>query len=218
MKVLKLFVGLVVGVIVFALVFNGLNFLGKIVIHNFVQVLDSEFGRNMIALKTIVSFIGAVYMGRKVYRYYMFGKRSLKNKKTTQTTSSDLAEVSTKRKFTREQEIAYEMAKELINDVEGIMFRYMYWLSQIGKDQTEAEKAHIAWIEERRSELVKEKRNLDLHDEDRNNKISDVYAKLAREYFEMPVKSDREIAEKGLPEKYVTTKVDLSEFDRDKGA
>ena len=38
-----------------------------------------------------------------------------------------------------------------------------------------------------------------------------------KEYFAMPEK-DREIAEKGLPEKYVTTKVDLSEFDTDKGA
>lgn len=213
MKLLKIFIGLIIAVIVVALVFNGLNFLGKILIYNFVQVLDSEFGRNMIAIKTIVSFVGAVYMGRKVYRYYMLDKTSLKK-----ITTENLGKVSSKRIFSRDQEMAYEMAKELINDVQGIMVRYTYWLSQIGKDQTEEEKAHISWINAREKELWKEKRDLDRYNEARNNKIRKVYGKLIREYFAMPVKSDREIAEKGLPKKYVTTKVDLSEFDTDKGA
>jgi len=74
MKLLKILVGLIIGIIVFALVFNGLNYLGKMLIYNFVDVLDSEAGRNMMAIKTIVSFIGAVYMGRKTYSYFMFGK------------------------------------------------------------------------------------------------------------------------------------------------
>ena len=119
---------------------------------------------------------------------------------------------------TQDEEIAYLEAKDYINDVQGIMSRYTYWLSQIDKDQTEEEKAHIAWINTREKELWQEEHDLDLYNKAKNNKIIDVYSKLMKEYFAMPVKSDKEIEEKGLPEKYVTTKVDLLEFDQDKGA
>ena len=117
----------------------------------------------------------------------------------------------------RDQEIAYEIAKEYINEVDGILFRYKSNLSDMGKDQTEEEKAHIAWIEERQKELWQEKRDLKLDNLEINNKIIGVYATLMKEYFAMPEK-DEAIVEKGLPEKFVTTKVDLSEFYKDKGA
>ena len=89
MKFLHILVGLVVAIVVFTLVFNGLNYVGNMLVHHFVAVLDSEFGRNMIALKTLVSFVGAVYMGRNVYRHHMLSKTSLKKKETIKTTGSD---------------------------------------------------------------------------------------------------------------------------------
>jgi len=118
----------------------------------------------------------------------------------------------------QEKEIAYEMAKEYINKVDGILFRYESNLIDMGKDQTEEEKAHIAWIKERQKELWQEERNLKLDNLEINNKIIGVYGALMKEYFAMSEKTDKKIAKKGLPEKYVTTKVDYSEFETDKGA
>jgi len=66
---------------------------------------------------------------------------------------------------TQDEEIAYLEAKDSLNDMQGIMIRYTYWLKELGKDQSEEEKAHIAWIEEREIELGKEKRNLDLYNQ-----------------------------------------------------
>ena len=119
--------------------------------------------------------------------------------------------------YVDDPEIAYEMAKKYINDVDGIMFRYQYWLSELGKDQTEEEKAHIAWIKEREKELWQEERDVSFDAIERNNKILDVYGKLLKEYFATFKKGDQ-AAREGLPEKYVTTKVDYSEFETDKGA
>ena len=123
-----------------------------------------------------------------------------------------------KDRFIEDKDIACEMAKKYINDVDGIMFRYKYWLSEIGKDQSEEEKAHINWIKKRQEELWQEKRDVKLDNVAINNKIIKVYSKLMNEYFAMPEKTDKQIAENGLPEKYVTTKVDLSEFDQEVGA
>ena len=140
-------------------------------------------------------------------------------KKKKSPRAEQVPQVEKKRKScTQEEEIAYLEAKDSINDMMGIMSRYIFWLRELGKDQSDEEKAHIAWIDERQSELGKEKQKLDLFNEALNTKVWHFYAPLIKEYFEMPMKSDKEIAEKGLPEKYVTTKVDLSEFDTDKGA
>jgi len=127
-----------------------------------------------------------------------------------------------------DEDIAYEIAKEYIIDIRGILSGYTYWLKQIGKDQNEAEKAHIAWVDARHRELTKEMQNLGIRgtvNEAKNNKIIDVYGDLGNTYHEflksLPVKEglDREVAMVGLPEKFVTTKVDFSEFETlEKGA
>ena len=117
----------------------------------------------------------------------------------------------------QEYEIAYEMAKDYINDVDGIMFRYKHWLRELGKDQTEEEKAYIAWIKEHQKELWQEERDVTLDTLERNKKIIDVYGKLRKEYFATFKKGDQ-AAREGLPQKYITTKVDYSEFETDKGA
>ena len=118
---------------------------------------------------------------------------------------------------TQDEEIAYLEAEASLRKMQGIMIRYTYWLKELGKDQTEEEKAHIAWIEERNIELGKEKRNLDLYNQAYCTKVWHFYAPLINEYFAIPG-NDKAIAENGLPSKYVTTKVDLLEFDTDKGA
>jgi len=120
-----------------------------------------------------------------------------------------------------DENIAYEIAKDYIIDIRGILSRYTYWLKQIGKDQSEAEKAHIAWVDARHGELTEEMQNLrheGIINETKNNKIIDVYGKLGNEYHELPG-DDRDVAIAGLPEKFVTTKVDYSEFETlEKGA
>ena len=122
-----------------------------------------------------------------------------------------------KDRFIEDKEIAYEMARKYINDVQGIMSRYKHWLRELGKNQSEEEKAHIDWVEKRRHELALEKQNLKLDNLAINNKIIKVYGKLLNEYFATFKKGDQ-AAREGLPEKYVTTKVDLSEFDQKVGA
>jgi len=114
-----------------------------------------------------------------------------------------------------EIEISYEMARDAIRSIQGILSRYKYWLKKIGKDQSEEEKAYIEWIEKRRRELVQEERDVEGYNF--NNKalydaISDFYWKLDREYMDLPG-NDRDIAINGLPDKFVTSKMDYSAFD-----
>jgi len=75
MKLLKVFVGLIGAGIIVLLVYNGLKYLGEMLIYNFVEVLDSEAGRNILAINTLVSFIVAVYIGRNAYRSFMLEKK-----------------------------------------------------------------------------------------------------------------------------------------------
>lgn len=119
--------------------------------------------------------------------------------------------------FIEDKEIAYEMAKEYIRDVDGALARYTYWLEKTGKDQTKEEKAHLEWILKRRKELWKEESGVDYDNVEANNKIIKTYSKLMKEYFATFKKGDQ-AAKEGLPEKFVTTKVDLSEFEQGKGA
>jgi len=114
-----------------------------------------------------------------------------------------------------EIEISYEMARDAIRSIDGILFRYKYWLKKIGKDQSEEEKAYIEWIEKRQRELWQEERDVEGYNF--NNKalydaISDFYWKLDREYMDLPG-NDRDIAINGLPDKFVTSKMDYSAFD-----
>ena len=122
-----------------------------------------------------------------------------------------------------EIEISYEMARDAIRSIDGILFRYTYWLEKIGKDQSEDEKAYIEWIKKRQRELWQEERDVEGYSF--NNKalydaISDFYWKLDREYtqwwkekFPDAEHIGEEIAKHGLPDKFVTSKMDYSAFD-----
>ena len=115
------------------------------------------------------------------------------------------------------------MARDAIRSIDGILSRHTYWLKKIGKDQSEEEKAYIEWIEKRCSELVQEERDVEGYNF--NNKalydaISDFYWKLDREYTQWwkekfpDVKHiGKKIAKHGLPDKFVTSKMDYSAFD-----
>ena len=139
-------------------------------------------------------------------------------KKKKSPRAEQVPQVEKKRKScTQEEEIAYLEAKDCLNEMQGIMSRYRFWLRELGKDQSDEEKAHIAWIDERQSELGKEKQRLALFNEALNTKVWHFYAPLIKEYFET-FKKGNQAATEGLPKKYVTTKVDLSEFDTDKEA
>lgn len=103
--------------------------------------------------------------------------------------------------WTYEQQIEYELALDTLSSLEAILRRQ----SRIITD-----KDRINKYKQRALELHKESRKFDGFDDGIVKDVNDTYSALIREYHTMG-DTEEEIATIGLPDKFITIKVD---YDR----
>ena len=102
--------------------------------------------------------------------------------------------------WTYEQQAQFETARDIISTLQGILIRQ----SSITNNQNK-KKAFQKRIQELQHELD----SFDYYDEKIIKNIIETYSQLIRKYDNMG-NSDEEISIKGLPEEFLTTKIDYS--------
>ena len=84
-KILRVIVGLIGSLVILALVYNGLNFVGALLVGKLGATQETEAGRNIIAIKGILSFVIAVYLAQKAYKKHIAqGKQRDEQKENAQ--------------------------------------------------------------------------------------------------------------------------------------
>jgi len=109
------------------------------------------------------------------------------------------------KRWTDDQEIAYEVAIKYINEMRGLFSRQM----AIIDDEKKKDAYLKRWLE-----LGKEEDRLDGFNDAMIKDVIDTYSELYKEYYNMD-DSEEEIAAKGLPEKFLTTKIDYAKYKKD---
>jgi hypothetical protein len=99
--------------------------------------------------------------------------------------------------WTYDQQIQYELALDTISSLKAILRRQAYVI----KDEKK-----IKALRARSIELAKEKYNFNGFDDEIVKSVIDTYSELIREYYTMG-ETEEEIANIGLPDKFITTKV-----------
>ena len=80
-KIFRVIVGLIGSFVILALVYNGLNIAGALLVEKLGATQETEAGRNIIAIKGILAFVIAVYFAQKAYKKHMAkGKQREKEK------------------------------------------------------------------------------------------------------------------------------------------
>jgi len=106
--------------------------------------------------------------------------------------------------WTEEQTINYEIAVEMISELKAILRRQ----SRVIDDEKK-----IAAYKKRASELTDEGRSFGGFDDDLVADVIKTYSKLVREYWDIGG-TEEQIAEKGLPQQYIDTKVEYAKYKK----
>jgi len=109
-----------------------------------------------------------------------------------------------KKRWTYDQEIAYEMAMNYINEIQGLLSRQKALFND--EDKRDVYLKRI-------SEFFKEESLLDGFNDAMIKDVIDTYSELIIEYGEM-FRRGEGIKSKELPEKFLTTKVDYAKYEK----
>lgn len=68
MRLLKILLATIIALGIFALTYKGLITLGTILLEKSTIDLTTEFGHNMIAMNTLISFVTSIFLAIKIFK------------------------------------------------------------------------------------------------------------------------------------------------------